>query len=289
MDITETGATQLLASRIKADIDEWAVRKYMDDHRTHLGASTIAEDCLNFQWLTFRWADKEDLSGRMYRLFQRGHREEQIVIDYLRNIGATVMDKDPETGEQWRISGVNGHYGGSLDGKVIMPTSYGYGDLQFLLEVKTNGTGTAFTKLTSDGVQMQKPTHYGQQCAYGFESGLTHSLYVNTNKNDDDMHIEIVKLDWDLGRRLREKADRVIASQEPLGKIAKSATHKLCKYCKFVGVCHDGKAPEKSCRSCKFASPVENKQWHCSKWNAIIPNKDAIKKGCAEWVAIING
>jgi len=289
MDINEQASLSLIATRIKADVDAMAIARYADDHRTHLGASTIAEDCLNYQWLTFRWADKEDLSGRMYRLFQRGHREEPIVVDYLEHIGFKVSTVDPETGMQWRVSGVNGHYGGSLDGIATMPTSYGFGDLRVLLEVKTNATGLSFTKLTNDGVKMQKPTHYGQQCAYGFEKGLTHSLYVNTNKNDDDMHIEIIKLDWELGKRLREKAERVINSQEPLGKIAKSSTHKLCKYCKFVPVCHDGKKPEKSCRSCVSARPVENKEWYCDKWNAIIPNKDAIKSGCDSWNAIING
>src|SRR4051812_41371024 len=104
-----------LAQRIKDDINSYCVETLTDSHRHHLGASIIGKECSRAIWYTFRWVKFEVFNGRMLRLFDRGKLEEARIINWLKGIGCQVWEVDPNTGKQFRIWGVNGHYGGSAD------------------------------------------------------------------------------------------------------------------------------------------------------------------------------
>ena len=90
-----------------------------DGFRDHLGASIIGKECTRALWYDFRWVTRRTVSGRMLRLFDTGWREEDRLVRDLRRIGATVLDTDPETGRQWQVTALGGHFGGSLDAVAI--------------------------------------------------------------------------------------------------------------------------------------------------------------------------
>ena len=104
-----------LAQELKSKIDAYCVEVYDGGHRSHLGASLIGHECSRHLWYVFRWAKHEQFDARMLRLFNRGHREEARFIEWLRGIGWEVSD-GPNGEDQWRVSAVMGHFGGSLDG-----------------------------------------------------------------------------------------------------------------------------------------------------------------------------
>jgi hypothetical protein len=137
---------------------------YVDSHdeieRTYLGASIIGDECERKLWYGFRWTTPpEQFDGRMLRLFQTGHREEARMIDDLRRSGVEVWETDPETGRQWGVEEVGGHFRGHLDGvalgvKEAPRTAH-------LLECKTHNA-KSFAKLRAEGVRKSKPLHYAQ-------------------------------------------------------------------------------------------------------------------------------
>ena len=281
-----------LAAMIKADIDAYCVKTYSDTHRTHLGASIIGDDCRRRLWYIFRWARYEHFDGRMLRLFNRGHKEEERFIEWLEGIGGTVHALTDE-GKQYRISGVEGHFGGSLDAGAKLPQHYtnklglpaNFVLPPFLGEFKTSGTGSKFADLLKKGVALCKPKHYNQMCTYGRYYGFRYALYFCINKNDDDLYIEVVELDWQLGEDNLVKAHSVITAKEAPPKLSENPAHFECKYCHFSDICHWGQQPEKNCRSCKLAVAVENAQWFCTRYQQVIP-ADFIPKGCEGWTAI---
>lgn len=55
--------------------------------RHHLGGSLIGRKCKRELWYSFRWAQPPEFEGRMLRLFNRGHREEDRFVEWLRSIG----------------------------------------------------------------------------------------------------------------------------------------------------------------------------------------------------------
>jgi len=276
-----------LAARIKSDINEYCEKTYNDGHRDHLGASIMGEACNRKLWYTFRWVKEEIHDGRMQRLFQVGKDAEPRFIKYLMDIGFEVKAINPVSINQFRISSCNGHYGGSLDGMCKAPARYEISeDLIFLNEFKTNGTGAGFTNVEKDGIFKSKPKHYAQLCQYGFHYQLKYGLYIIENKNDSDLTVEIVPLDWNLGAQLENRANQIIQSQTPPERISDQPSYQECKWCHFQSICHFAEEVEKNCRSCKQAKPVENGEWFCSRFNDKIP-KDFIKKGC-EYHATIN-
>ena len=293
MNLQEYSERALLSGRILSAIDAHAQDIYDDGHRKHLGASIIGEACKRKLWYTFRWVGYEKFSGRMLRLFNRGHLEELRNNAWLRGIGATVWDYDynaPKKADgsypQITISGVNGHFGGSCDGVVQLPPVFGV-PFPMLQEFKTNGTGKGFNDVRNEGVEKAKVNHWAQQCVYGYKLGLDYSLYWNTNKNDDDIHMEVVKLDHKLGAHMEAKAELIITSQEAPARLSDNPTNFLCKFCNFSKVCHQGDVPLTNCRSCAYARPIENKQWFCDKHNGTPPD-DVIKTGCGDHVPVTN-
>src|SRR6185436_20097818 len=141
LDLSNPADREKLEDLISEDIDEFCQQHYKQGHRNHLGASELGEPCWRKLWYGFRWAKAQHFDGRMLRLFNVGHSAEPRFITYLRGIGFEVREFD-ENGKQFRISGANGHYGGSLDGMCKAPSRYQLSeDLVLLNEFKTNATG----------------------------------------------------------------------------------------------------------------------------------------------------
>lgn len=274
-----------LTHRIKVEIDAYCIKAFDDGPRSHLGASMIGAECNRALWYSFRWVHYVVHSARMQRLFNRGHLEELRFNGYLRGIGGEIHDVD-EAGKQFRVAAAQGHFGGSTDGK----NQFSFPDLGFaippmLSEFKTSGTGAKFKELCDKGVKIAKPQHYTQMCVYGKGFGLLYALYICTNKNDDDLHVEVVELDWRVADDAVRKAEDIIAAPRPPVKLSQSPTHFVCKQCDFLGQCHEDKPYAKNCRSCVSAIPVANAEWHCKLYGQNIP-KEYIAAGCDKWEAI---
>lgn len=291
VNLDAPGVAKALAKRILEEIDEYCVRTYDGGHRSHLGASLIGRECKRYLWYVFRWCLHEKTTGRQQRLFNRGHREEARFIEWLEGIGFKVWfenrDEAPnEKGEypQYRISDVMGHFGGSLDGIAVLPERYGIAE-PVLLEFKTNGTGAGFNKLADDGMPIAKPEHFAQTSTYGKKYNFRYCVYLNINKNDDSLHIEVVKLNHNLGEQMIMKAEQIIMSQTAPARLSDNPTFHKCGYCHMKEVCHKGAVVEVNCRSCAFARPVENAEWFCEVHNGVIP-KDFIAKACPSYKAI---
>lgn len=274
-----------LANQILQDIEAATKYNLADDPRKHLGASVVGHPCEQKSWLSFRWCKFEEFEGRMLRLFNRGHEEEKRFIKWLQWIGFEIYEINPATNKQFTIVGSLGHFGGSLDSIGIPPERYGLGRTQLLPEYKTHND-KSFKSLRSKKLLLSKPQHYRQMCSYGKAYNIQYGLYCAVNKDTDELHFEIVELDFSLADDLYRKADNIIFSQRPRPKIAQSKAFFDCKYCDMSGICHDGEAPTKNCRSCIHAFPVENAKWYCEVHAETIPN-DIIPIGCNSWTRII--
>lgn len=291
--MSETGIAKLVEKRIIDELETHTATVYDEGYRWHLGASKIGSECRRELWYSFRWVSGEKFNGRMQRLFNRGHREEERHVEWLRGMGFDVWNRDttitkPDgTHPQFRIKNqCKGHFGGSLDGIVGLPARYRIRDY-LVLESKTNGTGATFNKILDEGVAKGKPQHYIQNSIYGFDYGLDHMLYMCANKNDDDLAIKVEKLDFNLAQQMINKAETIIFSQEPPPRLSENPTFFQCKsLCTFKEVCHFGKPIERNCRSCMKCAPVDAGEFYCSQWDAVIP-RDAVPKGCDEWVSIL--
>ena len=216
------------------------------------------------------------------RLFQRGHLEEDRFIGYLESIGVKVLATDPETGEQWRIKDVFGHFGGSMDGILYnVPLVEQFGltkDDPVLAEFKTHGQ-KSFDELVAKGLAAAKPKHYQQMQTYMTKRGIKLGLYMAVNKNTDDLACFWVQAAPMVGAGLLGKAHDVITAPLPPMRINNSPSWFKCRFCDHRGVCHMGEPMEKTCRSCAFSKPIEGGEWYCAHWQSVIPYEHT-KAGC---------
>jgi len=266
------------AKKLLKAIDDKIIAQNKPEFRTHLGASVIGHECLAYSWFTFRWAKARQNKAAMCRLLDRGHREEERFVRWLRDADVTVWDKD-ENGNQFRVSDCEGHLGGSLDG-----VGKNFPDFKLtpaLTEFKTHGE-KSFKDLVKKGVQKSKPRHYDQMQVYMYKAELKIALYMAINKNNDELHLEWVRLDPAKAASLIERGRYIIFSDERPLRLSNKPSWYECKWCAFHKICHYGELPAINCRTCAHSTPVENKQWSCQRIRCAI--KLYPKVGCHDHV-----
>jgi len=267
-----------IAGEIKEAIEiETAKAPEGDGPRTYLGASTIGHECKAALWFSFRWiTPPEALSGRMRRLFERGHLEELRINKWLEMTGWNVQALDPNTGKQWRFLAVDGHFGGSCDKQMTNPRWSELGNV--LGEDKTHGS-KSFIEVLNKGVQLSKPMHVAQMNCYGAYFKNDYGLYFPVNKNDDDIKPELLEVDVNEARKLTMKAEEVISAIERPRRCSETPTYFTCRYCSHAAACHNKEPALKSCRACRFGVPAANSTWTCGHWGGTIP-EDFMPVGC---------
>ena len=226
-------------------------------------------------------------------MFQRGHKEEISFTEYLLGIGCK-LEATPET--QIRISDVGGHFGGSLDNVGLLPPRYAIPE-RFLFEFKTSNMAN-FNKLKSLAKKNATkgivepifpkvfPVYWSQVCVYGYKEGIQYVFFMIVDKNTDALWIEIVKLDWEHGKTMIDKAGMIITAKNPPPKISMHPTHLSCKWCDFKGICFDNEPMERNCRSCTHSTPVDGGQWTCGLVNNVIPDH-VIPQGCPQYSELV--
>lgn len=237
----------------------WEEKAILDGEglREHLGCSLLGGPCERAIWYGFRWVKEPSFPGRILRLFNTGQLEEPRLVEDLRRIGVEVHDVDPATGQQFRVSGIGGHLGGSMDGaaKGLMEAPGTW----HVLEFKTSGDWS-FKQLQSKGVAESKPEHYAQMMLYMGGSGMTRAFYLVRNKNTDDLYQERVSFNQEVFMMLLHKARRIITADDPPERISDDITKRPCSWCDYKEMCHGPSMselhiPAFNCRTCAHSSP----------------------------------
>lgn len=270
-----------IEAKLHTFAEAYSREKFPAEHRHHLGISIIGDDCSRKLWYGFRWVKLIEAEGRMRRLWNRGHREEELFEAFLLWAGFSIRTIDPRTDKQYKLSLVNGHYGGSTDGIALIRW---LDDLPVLAEFKTHNN-KYFTELKEKKVKLAQPKHWAQMCGYGKDFEIKYAIYCAVNKDNDEWYFEFVELDWNKATELENKARDIIYAQAPPPKINENPSYWKCKYCDYKEICHYGEIPEKNCRSCANASPGENGEWNCKLYGQI--PREFLKQGCDSWQRII--
>jgi CRISPR/Cas system-associated exonuclease Cas4 (RecB family) len=245
--------------------------------RYHLGASLIGDKCKRKLWYSFRWVKEVNHNGQLLRLFQTGHLAEPRFIEDLKRVGVKVYEFDETTGQQFKVSECQGHFGGSMDGVGL---GIGQSKKWHLLEFKTHNE-KSFKELKEKGVKEAKPQHYAQMCVYMYLAGIERAYYMAVNKNNDELYGERLKSDNNHAKALIEKANSIIFADEPPTGISERADWFECKFCDYHDICFEQKIPQSNCRTCAHSTPVEDGKWSCKKRD--IAHKQA---GCDQHILI---
>jgi hypothetical protein len=241
--------------------------------------STIGDGCSRRLWFSLHWAAKsESITLRLNNLFNTGTRAEDFIVKDLERIGIKVTNRQEE------LWGFMDHAHGFTDGRCSnVPEAP---KTEHLLEIKTLND-KYFKILIRDGVKKGFPKHYAQCHRYMKENGLRRTLYVGYNKNTSEYYIERIRYDSGFASDLiRKEQDIITAPTAPTRQFERSWFE--CKFCAFVGVCHDGEALDKNCRTCEYSDLATEGKWICTFLkieNYEIPNSIQ-ETGCEHYKTI---
>jgi len=244
---------------------------------TKLGASSIGNECRRALWYSWRGFNHEVFEGRILRLFGTGHQQEARIIADMRQAGAEIWDKDEETGKQYRWLDETGHFICKPDGVIRWAP---YMNNAHILEVKSHND-KSYVDLVKNGVRVSKPDHNWQMQSGMYFSGLHAALYVGINKNDEQLHLEIVERDEVLIRRLYETKESVIKATIPPARISENQSLYSCQWCPHLEVCAGREGPLINCRTCVHSKPIEDGEWACMKHGTVLDHAAQLK-GCED-------
>lgn len=241
--------------------------------REYLGYSGLGSNCARKVWYSFRWVHFRHTSGRMQRLFSRGDQEEVVLKKEFDRLGIEIID------DQYEVIGFEEHVKGHIDGKIIETPWF---DEPVLCEFKTYND-KRFNTLCKLGVEKADFVYYAQAQSYMGHMKLNKTLFIATNKNNDQRHVEIIEFNQDIFDMLEEKSEGLVTTDFPPDKIGSGqSTWFECRFCDYKEVCHHNGEVNKNCRTCKYGTILICGDWKCGVGGRLLNKEDQLA-GCELW------
>lgn len=254
----------------KAIFDAMVAKHAKDEPRPrgYMGCSSLGKECAREVWYSFRWAMKVSFSGRILRLFDRGHREEGPLlrlVDAIPGVTVTAAEKWGLAPELLRVN-LGGHVRGNADARVLgLPDAP---KTEHVLDVKTaNEKAFKRAKACGDDLKKWNPAYYAQAQLYMRGLRLKRAVYIIVNKNDDDIHVMPVRYDAKEAARLEQRGHHLSTLAEPPVRQSDDPSFYKCKWCNYQSICHYGEVDkiERNCRTCLSVTPRPDGTWWCDR------------------------
>lgn len=270
-----------------------------DPPRAHLGPSQMGDEDQRGQWLRFRWAFEEAHSGRLLRLFRRGHLEEHTVVSDLRAIGcelAHVLDDQ-------LVIDYGAHIKGSPDGIILsgLPEAP---NKPHMLEIKT-ASRKRFEEMRQQGVERSNPTYWVQAHTYMYglnnHAGirLDRCMFIAVCKDDDSIYTERIEYDTSVAERYLARGRQVTMSRRMPEPTYLDPAFYRARWSPFYAAYFPRSATDMhmdrlrvqregeglwarvgiNCRTCEYVEPLESGEWRCNLYASEVP-PEFQRQGC---------
>ena len=208
--------------------------------RNYLGGSRLGVECeraLQFEY-THTPRDRE-FTGDKLRIFELGHRIEDLIVKWLRGAGFNLVTETPD-GKQYGFKQLGGKISGHRDGAFID----GPPVIKYPCLWECKGLGDKYFKqLIKHGLMKYSPVYYGQVQVYMAYFDLTDNpaIFTAINKNDCQMVHLPVDFAPAIAQGLSDKGFKVIEACEAgdlLPRLSNDQSFYKCKLCAFNNYCH---------------------------------------------------
>lgn len=257
------------------------------ESRGYFGTHSCGEECSRKAWLTFRLAAKPHFDAVTLKRFSDGHFGEELQAVRLNAVdGVDLQTYNPETGQQFGFTACRGHMGGHCDGKVTgllqAPKTLHIWEHKQTADKKQKELEKAIKDHGEpEALKAWDAGYYAQAQAYMHQfKAKRHYLTCATPGGRKTISVR-THYDKAFAESIFERAERIIFAPEPtdLNRVSTDETFFKCKWCDYSGVCYGHDFPLAGCRTCTRSTPVDDGQWHCDKWDSVIP-MDGQRIGC---------
>ena len=183
--------------------------------------------------------DGRDFEPSTLRIFEAGHRGEDVVAGWLRAAGFDLRTHRAD-GRQFGFSVLDGRFRGHIDGVIVAGPDVGLA-WPALWENKTLGV-RSWREVVNRGVTLAKPIYAAQIALYqAYLDLLQPALFTALNRETWELYCELVPFDAALAQRMSDRAVQVVrasAAEELLPRAAAHRTSVICRGGKAGGDWH---------------------------------------------------
>lgn len=231
-----------IAERIDAHVDAaLGAERAASVPRDYLGASRIGEPCarrLCYELMGASVDEGAGFSGRMLRIFEAGHRFEEMTIRWLR-LASFDLRTHKRNGEQFGFSAAGRKFRGHIDGVIVDGPEVGI-EYPVLFEHKALKS-SSWQAIVKHGVKEAKPIYWAQVQIYMAYLAVGQTLFVALDKDTQALRYELVPFDPPAAQVLSDKAVaviRAVQAGEPLPRISDDPEFYVCTRCPYRVRCH---------------------------------------------------
>jgi hypothetical protein len=218
---------------IAAAIDRALLARQQDQApRTYVSTSGLGRACvrqIQYDYLAVPKDAGRDFEPRTLRIFEAGHRGEDIVAAWLRLAGFDLRTERAD-GRQFGFSALDGRFRGHIDGCLVagpVPLAY-----PALWENKALGA-SSWKDVVKRGLTLSKPVYAAQIALYQAYLELPNpALFTALNRDTMELYSELVPFDPSLAQSMSDRAVDVVRasdSRELLPQVAQERTSALCR------------------------------------------------------------
>lgn len=240
MIFTPTKPWQETSKQLSELLDAtWKAKQDAIPKRPYLGGSAIGRDCEREIAYSYHKVpiDTDGFSGQLYRIFDRGHKGEDRMAEYMRTAGFKLMTHR-EDGSQFGFSALDGRFKGHIDG-VLLPGSPMIQDCEHWLWENKIVNSATFGKFWNHGVKKTKPVYYVQVQLYMAYMELPRTLFTAENADTCEVFSEVIDFDARTAQDASDRAVRIVQSSSPeeLPRVAAAPDDYRCKVCDYRVTC----------------------------------------------------
>jgi hypothetical protein len=257
--------------------------------RRYLGMSEIGKPCQRELFYSFRGVARRIISSQGIKAIEDGYDQEAKTIARLRAVPGIELYNDNGEGQQigfeMLLSHFRGHCDGVVKGLLQSPATWHVFEHKSVNETKFNKLiSLVQSKGEKQALIEWDEIYFSQAQIYMRCLDITrHYMVVSTpgGRAHTSCRTEYSAKKADL---IIEKAQSIIFDNFLIpARISNKREAFSCKFCAFIGICHDGDIPDVNCRSCRYRECVKDGQNNCLASGEIIPD-DVIDVGCSDHI-----
>ena len=209
--------------------------------RRYVSTSGLGRECsrqIQYDYLAVPKDEGREFEPKTLRIFEAGHRGEDIVAAWLRAAGFDLRT-ERQDGRQFGFSALDGRFRGHIDGCLVGgPVAM---EFPALWENKALGT-SPWKEVVKKGVALAKPLYAAQIALYQAYLDLSKpALFTALNRDTFELHCELVPLDAALAQRASDRAVLIVRAseaQELLPRAAVDRSSAICRGGRTAGEWH---------------------------------------------------
>lgn len=218
---------------INAAIDAALIARNRDQPpRRYVSTSGLGRECLRqiqYDYLAVPKDIGREFEPKTLRIFEAGHRGENVVAAWLREAGFDLRTERID-GRQFGFSAMSGRFKGHIDGCLVagpVPIAY-----PALWETKALGAAS-WKDVVKKGVVLAKPIYAAQIALYQAYLDLPNpALFTALNRDTWEIHGELVPFDAGLAQRMSDRAVAVVqasGAEELLPRASAERSSTVCR------------------------------------------------------------